>query len=175
MNEPLEGMYFNWLYSQVSDPTARPLTQRYTKLLDIFYHTEFVPLVLGDDSRVEDGQDLRAEFLRERGLTEVGKLPSEGCSVLEMLIAFSRRAAFITDHGPQQWFWVMLHNLGLEGVSDATSPSPQAIQNVLDTFLSRTYTSKGFGGLFPMHHTQNDQRGIEIWYQFHEYLLEHNY
>lgn len=175
MDEPIENLYFNWLYSQVSDIAESRPSHRYFKLLNQLHGIEFVWSIIGDDNRMQDGRDLRTEFLHANFLPNDGSLASEGCSVLEMLIAFSRRASFITDESLHDWFWAMLHNLGLEEVHDASPVNTKAIDEIINTFVWRTYTSKGAGGLFPLHETQKNQRKVEIWYQFNEYLCEIDY
>ncbi len=169
MDEPIEDLYFKWLYSHVSD-TAEPF-----ELFNQLHNIEFTWSILGDDNRVQDAKDLRIEFLHEKFLPNDGTLSSEGCSVFEMLIAFSRRASFITDESLHDWFWVMLHNLGLADVTTVIPLHENVVYDIVYAFVWRTYTDKGAGGLFPLHKTQNDQRKVEIWYQFNEYLCEIDY
>jgi len=92
-----------------------------------------------------------------------------------MLIAFSRVAEFETDESAKNWFWVMLTNLGLSTVNDATPINEKALHDVIEQFVFRTYNRRGHGGLFPLTHTKKDQREVEIWYQFNEYLFELDY
>lgn len=175
MTEPIENLYFNWLYSNVSDLTVHEPALAYFKLLGELHRTEFVWLLSGDDNRAEDGLALRSEFLHKSFIKHDTVITSEGCSVLEMLVAFSRRAAFEGDDTPRDWFWVMLDNLELSDLNDPSNPNPDYIQGVLETFVWRTYDYNGNGGLFPLHHTQHDQRKVEIWYQFNEYLAERDW
>jgi hypothetical protein len=128
--------------------------------------------VLGDDNRAQDGLDLRADFLRESHLEPDEFWGREGCSVLEMLIAFSRRAEFETDIPLREWFWKLVDNLGLYECNDATDPDPNFVTEVIERFVFRTYDHNGHGGLFPLRHTPNDQREVEVWYQFSEYVCE---
>jgi len=175
MNEPLENVYFNWLYSKVSDITARSPRDRYDKLFRLLHQTEFVYLVSGDDNRAEDGMDLRAEFFNEEYAHDDGLFSYEPCSVLEMLIAFSRRASFETEDTPAYWFWTMLSNLGLASLSDNVFNSTRTIQDVVDWFVWRRYDSKGNGGLFPLLNSNKNQSKVELWYQFNQYLIEQRY
>jgi len=175
MPKPIEDQYFNWLCQKVSVPSARLPNLRFNNLLSTLHQFQFVFLVSGDDNRVEDGRDLRIEFLRQRGFPIDGALTSPGCSVLEMLIAFSRVAEFETDESAKNWFWVMLTNLGLSTVNDATPINEKALHDVIEQFVFRTYNRRGHGGLFPLTHTKKDQREVEIWYQFNEYLFELDY
>lgn len=170
MNESLEAMYFDWLYAKVmlSDSPA----ESYSRLIQKLHNTEFVWLVSGDDNRAEDGLDLRVDFLTAAGLNP--DLISDfqfGCSVLEMMIAFSIRAEFQTDIRPSQWFWEFISNLGLSGFYDDRF-NESKVEEDLHNFVWRTYGYSGAGGMFPLTHAETDQRKIEIWYQFCAYLLE---
>lgn len=175
MDEPIEDLYFKWLYSRVNDTKATSSRLRHYKLLEKLHETQFMFLITGDDNRVADGRDLRTEFLRELFIHNTGELMAEGCSVLEMLIAFSRRAAFETDDSPIDWFWMMLSNLGIAHINDSVVFNDRAVQDILDRFVWRTYNSNGLGGLFPLKKTKKNQRKVEVWYQFNEYLLELEY
>ena len=171
MNEPLENEYFRWLCAKViqnKQPSTPSLT--YWKLLNLLHSTEFAWIVLGDDNRAADGRELRSDFAFECKI----KLPSEwnlmGCSVLEMLIAFSRRAEFDTDVPAHDWFWEFIENLNIK-YSDAEFDKG-LIEDALTVFLWRNYNKNGRGGLFPMDNPQEDQRSVEIWYQFAQYLVD---
>lgn len=174
MSEPLEHEYFKWLYSQVSDVLTTDPYLTYDYLFGRLHRTRFVPLVSGDDNRAQDGKDLRLDFFNEIGYRDEPFL-KEDASVFEVLIAFSRRASFETDDSPQAWFWLMLNNLGIAELTDAYPKNDGWLTNILDVFVNRLYDHNGNGGLFPMNHTINDQRRIEIWYQFSEYLVDHEY
>lgn len=169
MDESLEILYFEWLYAKIH--LVEIPYNTYSKLLHLLYTTEFVWLLPGDDNRMEDGKDLRLDFIRESGLALDISWFDDGCSVLEMLVGFSRRASFQTDIPEQTWFWRFISNLGL---ADATDDEfdPQGVELILSDFVWRTYDYDGFGGLFPLQDPREDQRGVEIWYQFCEYIIE---
>ena len=173
MTESLEVMYFDWLYAKVmlSDAPAIP----YTKLLQKLYETEFVWLLSGDDNRAEDGLELRSEFLQAAQLDM--DLISDfqfGCSVLEMMIKFAARAEFQTDISPSRWFWEFITNLGLADSYDDHFDE-RKVEEILHTFVWRTYGYSGAGGMFPLKSAETDQRKVEIWYQFCAYLLERHF
>jgi len=170
MDEPLENLYFNWLYSQVSD--AYPPALYRTSLLGELHKIEYLWFISGDDNRYEDGLELRTEFLQETGYDYEYSFFAEGCTVLEMLIAFSRRASFQTEESPREWFWIMVDNLGLLELDNSVDTNCKALREIINVFIFRTYGSNGSGGLFPLRHTLNNQRKVEIWYQFSEYLHE---
>lgn len=172
MNEPIESTYFNWLCAkvmQIENPTP---SLTYWNLLRELHNTEFVWLLSGDDNRAEDGLDLRPEFLTASFLKRDSFWENVGCSVLEMLIALARRAEFETDIPAKDWFWTFIDNLGLLDFNDASDENPEIIKEILFRFIWRTYEYNGVGGLFPLRNPEHDQRKVEIWYQFAEYLTD---
>jgi len=172
MDEPIEEVYFNWLYSKVASVDNRSPSNTYYTLMRDLHSTEFVWLLSGDDNRAADGIDIRKEFLRQSMLDQDPAWLNIGCSVLEMLYAFSRNASFETDMDAREWFWIMLTNLGLNNLNDSRNNISQRVSYVLEKFIWRTYKSNGQGGLFPLNATDHDQRKVEIWYQFCEYLID---
>lgn len=170
MDEPLDNLYFNWLCAKVIRVEVPTPSLTYWKLFRKLYCTEYVWLLSGDDNRAEDGLELREEFLVESRLREEEPWRSGPCSIFEMLIAFSRRAEFNAGKTPAFWFWHFLENLGLNEANDASDISDEEIDEILHTFIWRCYDSCGHGGLFPMEHPKYDQREIEVWYQFNQYL-----
>ena len=174
MNEPIEEVYFNWLYAKVARVQNPTPSLTYYTLLRELHSTEFVWLVPGDDNRAEDGVGVRREFYHYLHTKIDDEQPwfYLDCSVLEMLIAFSRRAAFQTDISDRDWFWRFLENLGLSELYDSRNDTQQIASEVINTFVWRLYDRKGNGGLFPLSHTNNDQRRVEVWYQFCEYLVD---
>lgn len=172
MTEPLENLYFNWLCAKVNRPENSTPSLTYTKLLKRLHTTEFVWLVSGDDNRAEDGVDLRNDFLIEAQLPEDPMWLEEPCSVLEMLIAFSKRAEYATDSSYLGWFWEFLENLGLREFNDAAyNGFTKKIDDILFRFVWRQYDFRGRGGgMFPLQDTPQDQKEVEIWYQFCDYL-----
>lgn len=144
----------------------------YWKLLKKLHTTEFVWLLTGDDNRAADGIELRIEFLLEGDIPEHPEWLSLGCSILEMLIAFSRRAQFQTDIPAKDWFWEFIENLGLKDCTDGSDFIQEEVDDILYRFVWRTYDEKGYGGIFPINAPQSDQRQVEIWYQFCDYLVD---
>lgn len=172
MNEPIEELYFNWLYMKVAHVENPTPSLTFWTLLRDLHSTEFVWLVSGDDNRAEDGLEVRKEFLTYAFLPRHQPWDSIPCSVLEMFIAFARRAEFQTDMPVREWFWIFMENLGLEDLNDAHNGITQRVTEVLDRFIWRTYGPNGLGGLFPLSKSDHDQRKVEIWYQFCEYLVD---
>ncbi len=173
MSPPLEEEYFVWLYSQVGAVNLKNPSRTHWSLLRQLFKKEFVWFVPNDDNRVEDGRDLRYEFLEERGIEDPGPTwRGLGCSMLEMLIGLSRRLAFQADGEPIEWFWQLLENLEIvhndQHYNDALA---EEIDDALDRVIWRTYNSDGSGGLFPLQNPREDQRQVEIWYQLGAYVL----
>jgi hypothetical protein len=172
----LDGLYFEWLYSQVADPENEAPPRSWWKLLREFFTTEFKwSSIETDENRLQDGKALRLEFIRTMDLHGVDpEWMNIGCSVLELVMGLSRHMAFMTDEEAHYWFWVMVANLGLQRHTDAVfdEDSSAEIEAVLDHFIKRRYLPTGEGGLFPLHEPHQDQRDVELWYQMSAYILE---
>lgn len=179
MSKPLDELYLTWLYSQVASVRLKNPARTYWVLLRALYKTEFVWLVANDDNRLEDGRDLRYEFIQQEA---IGGVDEEwltiGCSLLEMLLGLSRRLAFESDEDDDvsAWFWHLLNNIHLSNFNDdvVDEKHEEYIAHVLETVIWRNYRSDGVGGLFPLRKPREDQRKVELWYQLSTYLLEGN-
>lgn len=173
MSKPLDELYLVWLYSQVGDPEVKNRTRTYWRLLKLLFTKEFVWLVPNDDNRIEDGKDLRYEFVDQSGLADVDlHWIHMGVSMLELLVGLSRRLAFMTDCEPRDCFWTLIENIGLRDYNDGYRFSDHEVEYVLDKIIWRTYDETGRGGLFPLKSAEEDQRGVELWYQMSAYVLE---
>lgn len=171
---PLDETYFVWLYSQVGSVRNRNRAKTYWTLLRLLFQKEFTwSNIMMDENRAQDGVDLRYIFRDETGtdLNEAG-WESYGCSMLELLIALSIKLAFEGEGEAKDWFWVLIDNLGLTECTDANPPDPNIIEEILEKVIVRGYAPNGAGGLFPLSDSQEDQRGVELWYQAQAYLLE---
>ena len=169
MGEPIENLYFNWLCAKVLDGGGG---SSYIDLLVILHRTEFVWVVPADRHRISEGKDLRDNFLTESRMEEDPQWEMEPCSVLEMLVAFCNRLSFQTGAPPKSWFWELMTNLELNEYVRVSNRDQKVIDDILYSFIWRQYDPDGRGGLFPLGRTQNDQRKIEVWYQFAEYATE---
>jgi len=166
-NEVEGESYFDWLYSLVFS------TNVYTLAMHQLYDTEFKPLVPNDENRAADGVYFRYHYERETGIALPRSEASRPCSMLEMLIGISDRfAKAVVPIGEDQdlagaFNLIALKNLGLTKNHAANSAIIRRLQQ-------RTYQPNGKGGLFPLKNPRRDQRDVEIWYQFQEYLNENN-
>lgn len=162
------SVYFDWLTNQI-EIVGKPL-RSYQGLFLKLFSTEFVWTIPGDDNRVKDALDLRREFVHEAG----GQTQFlQFVSVLEVLIALSRRLAFLAGGEAPEWAWHLLENLNLERCVDPLSHiTATRIDEVLHALVWRTYRRNGRGGFFPLKKPKGDQRKIELWYQMQEAISE---
>ena len=174
MTEPIEEVYFNWLYSKVCSVGNNSLANTYYTLLRELHSTEFIWLISGDDNRAEDGLELRKEFLSHSRLFGDPDWIGLPCSVLEMFIAFSKRIAFDTDFTEKEWFWMFLNNLQLSDLNDSVLGIPKTVAEIINPFIWRTYDANGYGGLFPSESFAQDQRKVEIFYQWCSWVYEND-
>ena len=159
--------YYEWLISHIAIPNGKS----YLGLFEVMHNTEFHWTVTNDDNRIQDGLDLRDEFLNGRKKT----LNLEGATLLEILVSLSRHVAFTAGGSSRKWAWRLLKNLRLHKQSDPLSEADLArINDVLDALVWRTYQADGRGGFFPLNHPEEDQTKVEICYQMNKYVLEMN-
>lgn len=173
VEEPLDELYFQWLYRQVGKAGTNR-TRTHWKLLRQLYTKAFVWITPNDDNRIVDGTDLRYEFVNYSDLSKVdASWMGEACSVLEMMVALSRRLAFEAEGQPSDWFWLLARNLQLEEFTDSNhDDNVEEIDDILERLIWRQYGADGRGGLFPLANANVDQRHVEIWYQMSQYLYE---
>ena len=144
----------------------------YKRLLERLHHIFFHWSIGLDENRVYDGLELRCDFFG----CDVG--PDKPCSVLEMLVAFAIRIdnEYVGDCGkeqPELIFWEMIKNLGLDRYHDhAIRYSDVEIDHIVSDWMDRRIDYNGRGGLFPLKHTNRDQRDLELWVQMQEYVNE---
>lgn len=172
MSGTLDDRYFEWLYSLVADVKTRRGPKTYWNLLRKLFCIEFAWIVPRDDNRAEDGRELRFEWAHCEDVEVDPNWAALGCSFLEMLIALARRLDFQTEHDVEFWFWHLIGNLGLLGHNDRSKFLEEDVEDRTAAVIWRTYDPDGAGGLFPLRHTDHDQRRVEIWYQLTEYLLQ---
>lgn len=172
MNLPLDELYLHWLYEKIADPDEPNRARSFWNLALHLYTTEYIWLIPNDDNRYEDGRFLREEFIEDLGLHDVDPdWLHLGCSMLEMLIALSRRLSFQGEGEPRDWFWHLIDNLDLRYSDNRRFPANR-VEEILNRVIWRTYAPDGSGGLFPLRHPDRDQRDVELWYQLNMYLLE---
>lgn len=170
----ISSAYYEWLVERVYDDTYSK-NRSYNKLLKRLHTFAFRWSIPHDENRAKDGLELRHTFEYETGR----KYDEEGgqCSVLEMMIALSSRCEdqfmWDPDRGDRAglWFWTMIVNLGLGGMTDDYFDDGY-VQEVVERFLSREYWPDGTGGLFVVQNPKEDMRNVEIWDQMNWHLDE---
>lgn len=175
----VEQDYFHWLCEMVHIDHGNGSWWLVAK--DLHRH-KFVPYLDRDENRALDGLSLREQFLESEWFTTRNLLDGD-CSVLEMLIALAQRMDFETsdvyegcEDKTAYWFWEMLDNLGLTAFDDESYVELEGqtyVDQIIDKFVDREYRYDGEGGIFPLNHSNRDQRNVELWYQMSAYLCEH--
>jgi hypothetical protein len=169
MDEPIEHEYFNWLCAKV----LQRGTRSYHDLLRLLHQTMFTWVVQQDRRRAADGVELRSYFLQETGFEKDRHWFDQPCSVFEAFVAFADRASFQTGDPLHTWFWEFMENLGLDQFRQVSDSDVPLIEETLIIFMERRYDENGYGGMFPLRQRpKRDQREVEIWYQFCDYLKD---
>ena len=173
MRNLLNNEYFEWLFNLVCEGRfAKDISFR--RLLIYLHTTEFIYPLRRDESRAEDGVDLRYRFSKTFNYDELPEVGSP-CSVLEMMVALALRCEEAIMDDPQyggrmqQWFWGMITNLGLGYMTDEEFDR-HLVDSIIQKFLKRDYEPDGTGGLFTVKDSGHDLRRFEIWYQMCWYL-----
>lgn len=165
--------YFKWLITLIEFPPN--FDETFDQLLDYLYNKEFVWLISGDDNRVQDGKDLRTEFMYKFDIpNDFPELEFKSyISVLEVMIAISRILEFVAGGEAPAWAWRLIDNLGLNHFYDPLNEDKlNGVNEIVESLIWRTYDRSGKGGFFPLVFPQEDQTKIEIWYQLNAYVNE---
>lgn len=178
MNErDIKVAYFNWMVDLVcANRYAGPNSFRH--LLAYLHTVEFTYRRVNDGDRARDGVSLRHRFaLQHRDISYDYAMAAldEPCSVFEMILALAIRCEEGIMNDPRlgdrtgQWFWKMITNLGLGGMTDRLFDEELA-EEIATRFLERKYEPDGSGGLFRIRDAGRDARRIPIWTQMCLYL-----
>lgn len=153
--------------------------KEYRQLCDILFDTPFEYTLTADDNRLSDGEQLRDWFCDENHIPDSkSEILIRPCSMLEMLIALSRKAAMNSfDHTePGEWFLIFVNNCGLGKFNkerfERDPGAPRKIYDLCYKVNHRQYGYNGRGGYFPLSHPYEDQRKVEMWYQLNDYINE---
>lgn len=173
--ETMKSEYFDWLCDIVcKDRFSEKIS--YRKLLSHLHSREFTYILPMDANRAVDGENLRYRFSLSFDYdTYFDEDYDEPCSVLEMIIALAIRCEECIMDDPKygnrtgQWFWGMISNLGLGGMTDYNYKEI-VVDRKIDIFLDRKYDPDGRGGLFTIRNCEFDLRDVEIWRQLCYYL-----
>lgn len=173
--------YFNWLCILIGvNGVGRHAG--YKQLADMLHYGEiFQPKLPMDANRGTDGLQMRVDFISEHG--PWGSATNRGpCSMLEFFVALARRMNFLmyqsSDHRyTEYYFWKIMDNLGLSKVTDDKWEFINGdffVEDAVWRINERQIQADGSGGLFPLKHPMQDQRGVEIWYQMNAWLMENS-
>jgi hypothetical protein len=139
------------------------------------HNIEFTWFIPCDDNRADDGIQLRRKFSLARDDMSLSDYILGPCSVLEMMAALAIRCDetimddALIGNRTGQWFWGMIHNLGLTQMTDSKFDK-DFVDDVIARLLNREYEPDGRGGLFTVKHCRHDMRTVEIWWQLSWYL-----
>lgn len=166
--------YFEFLCELIN---ARRFSKKtsYRKLLAHLHNIEFTWIIPMDGNRADDGIQLRRKFALHRDDMTLTNYIYGPCSVLEMMVALAIRCEdWIMDDSLMgnrsgQWFWGMIHNLGLSQMTDSNFDR-DAVDEAIARLLNREYEPDGRGGLFTVRNSEDDLRAVEIWCQLSWYL-----
>lgn len=138
------------------------------------HNIEFTWFIPHDDNRADDGIQLRRRYALAMEDVRLARCLTGPCSVLEMMVALASRCEEIMDDALMgnrtgQWFWGMIHNLGLSPMTDSKF-NRDTVDDIIARLLNREYEPDGRGGLFTVRHCTHDMRTVEIWCQLSWYL-----
>lgn len=173
----IKTAYLDWMVDIVCKNRYEG-NNSFRKLLEHLHSIEFTYRMLSDGDRARDGVSLRRRFA-----LSIPDIPydwiidclDKPCSVLEMILALAIRCEEDIMNNPQvgdrtgQWFWKMITNMGLGGMTDRLYDK-NYVDEVVTCFLERKYDPDGRGGLFRIQDSECDIRKISIWVQMCYYL-----
>lgn len=169
----LRDKYFEWMYHTVCNGRFAK-ENSYRDLLSYLHSVVYTWQISDDKNRAEDGEEgLRWRFAYENRVNVCHELDGP-CSVLEMILALAYKCEEIMDDAAVgdrtvQWFWRMIANLGLNGMTDKHFDIIKT-ECIVDRFLNRDYEPDGYGGLFVIRNCKYDLRDVGTWTQMLWYL-----
>ena len=166
--------YLEWLCRKVW-AVGQLNNTSYSRLAECLHTQAFRPVLNPlDQNRAMDGLQLRVIFMDKHGA--VGSSSNRGpCTMLELLVALAQRMGFVMDRQAAVCFRDILKNLGLSAMTDEAWEKLNGnarTRNAMERVINRTYLPSGHGGLFPLNHSNEDQRTVDIWYQMQAWLME---
>lgn len=169
----LRDEYFEWMYHTVCNGRFAK-ENSYRDLLSYLHSVVYTWQISDDKNRAEDGEEgLRWRFAYENHVNVCHELDGP-CSVLEMILALAYKCEEIMDDAAVgdrtvQWFWRMIANLGLNGMTDRHFDIIKT-EYIVNSFLNRDYEPDGYGGLFVIRNCKYDLRDVGTWTQMLWYL-----
>lgn len=176
--ENFGNAYRNWIRERMH-------ARRYSILLDYLYDTEYRwdPDIPRDSDRESDGRDLRRRFSDETGMELPDGWYEHPASFLETMVALAFAIdddiMYDPDNSEQvsEWFWMMMSNMGLDALDDATILSDpdrayRMATDAVESEMDRRFDYNGYPGMFPLRKPMADQRKVETWYRANAYMME---
>lgn len=163
----LRQEYFEWMYRTVCDGRFAK-ENSYRELLTYLDSVDYFWIIPDDSNRAADGEEgLRWRFLYESNIDYPTDELDGTCSVLEMILALAYRCEEIMDDASigdrtVQWFWNMINNLGLGGMTDRRFDLIY-VEETVDRFLNRGFEPDGHGSLFVVRNCDVDLRDVKMW------------
>lgn len=181
MNSKIRDDYCSWLVNLTCNWCSLYSGRgSYHNLMSYLYFRQFTWTMLMDGNRASDGLETRFEFVEqydEYTYRDVYLYLTQSCSVLEMMTALAKRCEDHIMGDPSQtdntggWFWNMITNMHLEGMTDDRFDEAY-VEQVVTNMLEHNYASDGDGGLFRINDPEKDMRFVDIWCQLSWYLNE---
>lgn len=185
MQSDVREGYFTWLYDKVYEVRDMDSPHSYLILCDHMHRIIFSPTVSNDENREAEGIELRTQFIDENQAYDIGEadellnagpndvIPADRASIFEVLVALANHCDYSIDRGMMTWFQDFVFNLKLGGYPDDAyeAGDSRRINRVLENFNDRKYDAYGKGGIFPLprRSEEDDQRQVELWFQFYAY------
>lgn len=169
-DEVVQDAYLDWLLLNLH---ADHFDEDSRLLLIHLHLLEWYSVLSKDISREEDGKNIRVRFIRDTDFINYDAIMGP-CTVLECLVGIAERMDFFcTPPEDQSMAWLYLWRLLSNGGILGNGVDIRKIDIAVDRVMSRTYSVKGKGGLFPLRNASANQIGMEIWYQMSAYIEEH--
>lgn len=167
--DDIKDEYYEWLTHLVG-------IRDHQALFSYLHNSDFYWSVERDVNRALDGIGLRDKFMRIAQYDIADTERFGACTILEMLLGLAIRMNDIMyeigeNDRTSHWFWLLLRNTGLDNCYDKAFYA-DGVDAIITTVLSRNYDYNGIGGFFPLHHCEEDQRNVELFYQMSAYLDE---
>lgn len=153
----------------------------YLPFLKQLFLSSFLPLINGDENRVQDCLDEREIYCTSAGIPmEALGLPEDVATVLEILVSLAKRMEFLIDgeKNIHDCFWEMVMNM-FAMVADEQEELLHLARGVIDSqidrFVFRKYNKNGEYGCAFMRPKTGTKTGTnlattELWYQLQSYI-----
>ena len=176
--------YMRWLCDRMH---FKPVQSGYEWLCEKLISSTFrVDKRVPDDVKaVSEALYLRSTFAFKNNLSAMdsrGFYRSLGpCTVLEIVavlvekMSFLLNANLLASNYPACLFFELMDNIGLSYLNDdcfEDEEGDEIADEIINTFVERTYDWSGEGGLFPLENAPEDMRYVDLLRQLDLYLIE---